>query len=137
MEIKEQVLALPPKQRLDIWRALGESLIKNIDLYSGITLAMKSADRVYKEYKAKIETIIGQSIPAQGRKQDWVFARSMIVYRLIQEGYTERDIAYAMQRNCSSVHNMKVKIENMLAFPSAYVVEMRLWKKFIDDEIHE
>lgn len=77
-----------------------------------------------------MQDILGEEIPREGRKAEWVWARTMAVYQMRQEGYTLCDIGKQMGRNHASVIHLLDKMQNALDYPVMYPDVMPIWFNF-------
>lgn len=64
------------------------------------------------------------------RNSIYVWARSMVAYQMMQEGYGIREIAGQMLKAPASVRHMREKMEDAFALPKAYGDILELWNKF-------
>ena len=84
--------------------------------------------------------ITGRRVNLFSRDQGDVWARTMVAYRMIQEGYTLESISRQLyKKDHSVIINYKQKMENALAVPDAYRDIMPIWNEFqkrIDNDIH-
>ena len=84
--------------------------------------------------------ITGRRVNLFSRDQGDVWARTMVAYRMIQEGYTLESISRQLyKKDHSVIINYRQKMENALAVPDAYRDIMPIWNEFqkrIDNDIH-
>ena len=84
--------------------------------------------------------IVGRRVNLFSRDQGDVWARTMVAYRMIQEGYTLESISRQLyKKDHSVIINYRQKMENALAVPDAYRDIMPIWNEFqkrIDNDIH-
>ena len=88
----------------------------------------------------ELAKILGvQNISYVSRNHDDAWARTMVAYQMIREGYSTIEIGRQMLKNHSSVTYMKFKMQDALSLPQAYGDIIEIWNKFqikIQDEIH-
>lgn len=68
-----------------------------------------------------------------------VWARTMVAYQMILEGYTTTEIGHQMEKDHSSVIHMRKKMQDALSLPWAYKDIIPIWNEFqkrIKDDIH-
>ncbi len=74
------------------------------------------------------------------RDKDDVWAKTMVAYRLIQEGYSLESITRQLYRKDHSVIiHYRQKMEDALSMPGAYQDIIPIWNEFqkrIQDDIH-
>ena len=84
--------------------------------------------------------ITGRRVNLFSRDQGDVWARTMVAYQMIQEGYTLESISRQLyKKDHSVIINYRQKMENALAVPDAYRDIMPIWNEFqkrIDNDIH-
>lgn len=84
--------------------------------------------------------ITGRRVNLFSRDQGDVWARTMVAYRMIQEGYTLESISRQLyKKDHSVIINYRQKMENALAVPDAYRDIMPIWNEFqkrIENDIH-
>jgi len=69
-----------------------------------------------------------------------VWARTMVAYQMILEGYSTTEIGHQMIKDHSTITHMKVNMEDALSMPQAYQDIMPIWNEFqkrIQDDIHK
>lgn len=59
-----------------------------------------------------------------------VWARTMVAYQMIKEGYSTMEIGHQMMKNHSSITHMKDKMQDALSLPQAYGDIIEIWNKF-------
>lgn len=79
----------------------------------------------------EVADIVGEEcIPSFSRIPMYVWARTMVAYQMIREGYTTLEIGKQMRKDHASVTHMKVKMEDALSLPQAYGDIIEVWTKF-------
>lgn len=85
--------------------------------------------------------ILGEGyISYASRIPSHVWARTMVAYQMIKEGYSTLEIGRQMMKDHSTVTHMKVKMQDALSLPKAYGDIIEIWNKFqkrIQDDIHK
>ena len=69
-----------------------------------------------------------------------VWARTMVAYQMIREGYTITEIGHQMCKNHATIHHLKIKMRDALSMPKAYRDIMPYWEEFqkrLDNDIHK
>ena len=64
------------------------------------------------------------------RIPEHVWARTMVAYQMIKEGYSTSEIGHQMMKDHSSVTHMKNKMQDALGLPQAYRDVLQIWDKF-------
>lgn len=74
--------------------------------------------------------IMGDEISYVSRTPMHVWARTMVAYQMIQEGYSTTEIGHQMSKDHSSITHLKDKMEDALDLPYAYKDILEIWDKF-------
>lgn len=132
MNIRERCLQLSDKEKLRICADLLDSLVHK-------RREKNPADRgqVLLGYMAEI---YGMPILINSRKQKFVWARTMVSYQLLEEGFRQAEVARMMGLTHASIIHLKHKMEDVIDLPEAFQDIMDIWKQFqnkIQDDIHE
>ena len=69
-------------------------------------------------------------IPFISRIPEHVWARTMVAYQMIREGYSTPEIGRQMMKDHSSVTHMKKRMQDALDLPVAYRDILNLWEIF-------
>ena len=84
--------------------------------------------------------ILGERyISYASRISSHVWARTMVAYQMIKEGYSTLEIGHQMMKDHSTVTHMKVMMQDALSLPKAYRKIIAIWNEFqrrIQDDIH-
>lgn len=84
--------------------------------------------------------VIGRKVNLFSRDSINVWAKTMVAYRMIQEGYSLESITRQLYRKDHSVIiHYRQKMEDALSLPDAYQDIMQIWNEFqkrIDNDIH-
>ena len=81
-----------------------------------------------------------REIPYHSRESHHVWARTMVAYQMLKEGYRTTEVGRQMEKDHSSVCHMRDKMMDVFALPQAYGDILEMWEKFqkqIDNDIHE
>ena len=85
--------------------------------------------------------VIGQkTISYLSREPMDVWARTMIAYQMLIEGYSTGEIWRQMMKDHSTIIHLKNKMRDALSLPEAYGDIINIWDKFqklIQDDIHQ
>lgn len=77
-----------------------------------------------------MEGILGERLPVKCRDTKYVWARSMIAYQLMQEGFTSSKAGRVLEKDHATVLHMVIKMKEALQFPQMYWDIMPLWNEF-------
>lgn len=84
--------------------------------------------------------VIGRKVNLFSRDSINVWAKTMVAYRMIQEGYSLESITRQLYRKDHSVIiHYRQKMHDALSLPDAYQDIMQIWNEFqkrIDNDIH-
>lgn len=79
----------------------------------------------------EIAVIIGvKYVSLVSRIPEHVWARTMVAYQMVKEGYTTTEIGHQMMKDHSSVTHMKNKMQDALDLPQAYRDILETWNEF-------
>lgn len=129
--LRDRCFALPYKERQALMDEIKESLIRD-------KKQMRRSDRgrILLEY---MEEIIGESIPVRCRDAKCVWARTMVAYQLLKEGFTTLDAGRMLGKQYTTIIHMRHKMQDALDVPWAYKDIIDIWKRFqnrLQDDIH-
>lgn len=71
-----------------------------------------------------------QSISYVSRKPIEVWARAMVAYQMLREGYTTLEVGHQILKDHSSVTHLKNKMEDALSLPQVYGDILEIWTNF-------
>lgn len=77
-----------------------------------------------------ISGLIGHPVSLLDRRPMDVWARTMVAYQMILEGYTTPEIGRQMRKDHSTVIHYKWKMKDALDLPQAYRDILPLWNDF-------
>lgn len=85
------------------------------------------ADRLLEMYGE----VTGMKHNLYCRDRDHVWAKAMVAYQLLQEGYSLESVAMSLcKQNHSSIIHYRQKMQDALDVPSAYRDIIDIWNKF-------
>lgn len=80
-----------------------------------------------------------ESIGYESRDGDDVWARTMVAYQMLREGYSTLEIGRQMVKDHSTITYLKKKMQDVFDLPEAYGDILEIWYNFqkkLQDEIH-
>lgn len=77
-----------------------------------------------------MERILGREVSIFGRKPDDVWARTMVAYEMLLEGYSTGETGKQLFRDHSTIIHLKRKMEDALSVPMAYRDIIQIWEEF-------
>lgn len=84
--------------------------------------------------------IYGRVISLTNRDAGDVWARTMVVYQMILEGYSITEIGRQLLKDHSTIIHLRKKMEDALSLPQAYQDILPIWEQFkqrLDNDIHK
>lgn len=81
-----------------------------------------------------------ESIGYHNRNASDVWARTMVAFQMLKEGYETTEVGRQMEKDHSTVIYMRKKMQDVFSLPQAYRDILEIWDKFqkrIQDDIHE
>lgn len=87
-------------------------------------------DEAVSIYVGIMSALVGRDILERSREREMVWARNMVCYRLVLDGYSQNMIGKFIGLNHATVCYAKKQVGNMLDRPSMYPKETKLWEKF-------
>lgn len=87
---------------------------------------------VFDEYYGAMFSVSGLDVRVRTRERRVVWARYMVSYRLITDGYSRRSTAKMLGLDRSSMFHAIGMVEEMLKMPKMYPEEYELWEKFTE-----
>ena len=87
-----------------------------------------------------LENIYGERLTFDNRRKDNVWAKAMIVYQMVREGYTTIEIGRQIGLKHPAVINLRNKMTDAISLKIAYKDIIDIWKQFqnkLQDEIHK
>ena len=87
-----------------------------------------------------MEEIFGHRIDLFRRDSVDVWARAMVSYRLMREGFTTTEIGVQLMKDHSTVSHLNKKMKEALDHPHYYNDILPFWQEFlnkIENDIHE
>jgi hypothetical protein len=83
----------------------------------------------YDTVLAAAQVAVGRQITAE-RNAENTLIRSLVAYRLHNDGYSYHEIGGYMHRDHSTVTHLYFKMRDMLSVPEAYKAEMKVYERF-------
>jgi len=74
--------------------------------------------------------IFGREITYFNRDSWDVWARAMVAYQMLQEGYSTGEVGRQLMKDHSTVIHLRKKVEDMLSLPQAYRDITPVWEQF-------
>ena len=81
-----------------------------------------------------------QPIPYESRESLHVWARTMVAYQMLREGYSTVEVGHQMMKDHSTICHLRSKMQDVFDMPQAYEDILEMWDKFqnqINHDIHE
>ena len=81
-----------------------------------------------------------QPIPYESRESLHVWARAMVAYQMLREGYSTVEVGHQMMKDHSTICHLRSKMQDVFDMPQAYEDILEMWDKFqnqINHDIHE
>lgn len=125
-------LQRPYRERLELCLALKESLEQE---RQGSSPEVRTRGRILLDM---MEDIIGVPIVKKSRTPVLAWARAMVAYQLLKEGYGVAEAGRMLDRNHSTISVMRDKVEWLLQFPRNRKNLFNIWEQFqkaIQDDI--
>lgn len=90
----------------------------------------ETVEEAGRRYVSVLCGILGRDVRERSRERQLVWARNMVFYQLVQDGFSQSEIGGYMGYDHATVFHGKEQMKNMLKFPGMYVEEMAIWNKF-------
>ena len=114
-----------------IWNCPKEERHCSMCMYMGKCERNKVKDpRHLSDYVFLMNDLFGKDITTPGRSNQMAWARNIVAYQLLLEGFHPREIAKVLKRDRTTVIYAIQRAESALNSPKMYVKEMMLWKNF-------
>lgn len=91
---------------------------------------VETVDEAGARYSSVMLRVSGVDVRMRSRLREVVWARNMVCYQLLSDGFTEASVGRFVGLNHSTVHYIKGQVESMLQNPNYFRNEMAVWKKF-------
>lgn len=124
MTLTQQCLGLPYRDRINLCNRLRESIL--LERMEKRHVEKTRAD-ILLGYAGEV---IGEPVPKKSRLAKYVWARTMVVYQLSQEGYSTIETGLMMGKHHATIIHLRNKMRDALDFSFAYPDVMELWQKF-------
>lgn len=131
--LEQRCLEMPYRYRLNLCAALQESILQ--ERMDGKKPVCNRGDILLE----MMGEILGEPVDLKSRDARFVWARTMVTYQLLQEGFSTTEAGRMIGKDHSTVINMRMRMQDALDLPQAYKDIINIWKQFqnkIDNEIH-
>lgn len=131
--LEQRCLEMPYRYRLNLCAALQESILQ--ERMDGKKLVCNRGDILLE----MMGEILGEPVDLKSRDARFVWARTMVTYQLLQEGFSTTEAGRMIGKDHSTVINMRMRMQDALDLPQAYKDIINIWNQFqnkIDNEIH-
>lgn len=131
--LEQRCLEMPYRYRLNLCAALQESILQ--ERMDGKKPVCNRGDILLE----MMGEILGEPVDLKSRDARFVWARTMVTYQLLQEGFSITEAGRMIGKDHSTVINMRMRMQDALDLPQAYKDIINIWKQFqnkIDNEIH-
>jgi len=131
--LEQRCLEMPYRYRVNLCAALQESILQE---------RMDGKKPVCSRGEILLEMmgeILGEPVDLKSREARFVWARTMVTYQLLQEGFSTTEAGRMIGKDHSTAINMRRRMQDALDLPQAYKDIIDIWKQFqnkIDNEIH-
>ena len=131
--LEQRCLEMPYRYRVNLCAALQESILQE---------RMDGKKPVCSRGEILLEMmgeILGEPVDLKSRDARFVWARTMVTYQLLQEGFSTTEAGRMIGKDHSTAINMRRRMQDALDLPQAYKYIIDIWKQFqnkIDNEIH-
>lgn len=132
--LKQRCLEMPYRYRLNLCAALQESILQ--ERMDGKKPVCSRGDILLE----MMGEILGEPVDLKSRDARFVWARTMVTYQLLQEGFSTMEAGRMIGKDHSTVINMRMRMQDALDLPQAYKDIINIWKQFkekIDHDILE
>lgn len=132
--LEQRCLEMPYRYRLNLCAALQESILQ--ERMDGKKLVCNRGDILLE----MMGEILGEPVDLKSRDARFVWARTMVTYQLLQEGFSTTEAGRMIGKDHSTVINMRMRMQDALDLPQAYKDIINIWKQFkekIDHDILE
>lgn len=81
-------------------------------------------------YVRMLSAIVGRNVLERSRRPVFVWARNMISYQMVKDGYGVTDIGRCLGLHHSTIIYAVGQVREMLKIPTMYREETRIWERF-------
>lgn len=120
-EMINELLALSSAEREFIWR---EVCSKQVSQHT------KAIEERAQNLFAIVDNIFGGRVWFTCRKNEYVFARTVVVNELAIEGYKDKEIARVMGKTRTQIAYLKDKFADVMACPTPFCDVLHIYEKF-------
>lgn len=129
MKIVDYCLALPYSKRVQLMAALKDSILEDAAKPERRNPKILPRDRGEALLSA-MGKAIGEPVNLNTRRPLHAWAKAMVAYQLLEEGYTTKDAALQIGKDHSTLSYMRNKMRFALDHPYAYEDVIYIWKRF-------
>ena len=132
-DLKRRCARLTTEEKLQLMSFLSTSIQNERD---GIGKTPLRASILLGE----LGSIYGRAISYYSRDPRDVWARTMVAYQMVSEGYSLAEIGRQLNKDHSTIVHLRHKMEDALAVPQAYRDILPIWNEFqtrISYDFHE
>lgn len=132
--LEQRCLEMPYRYRLNLCAALQESILQ--ERMDGKKPVCSRGDILLE----MMGEILGEPVDLKSRDARFVWARTMVTYQLLQEGFSTTEAGRMIGKDHSTVINMRRRMQDALSLPQAYRDIVEIWNEFqkrIQDDIHK
>lgn len=124
LTLVDQCLQLPNRERLNLCAALRDSILQE-----------RRDKKPMNQNRAQVlldmlSEILGEPIPVKSRLTRFVWARAIVAYQLLKEGYSTLESGRMLGKDHSTIIHMRDNMSYVLKFPSMYMDVINIWKQF-------
>lgn len=125
-EILGQIRALPPADRTYILRELCEASMTG---HCGMA-RRQGIDEAFTRYREAMKRATGVDCTERTRKTGTVWARNIVAFEMMGDGYVHTEIARRLGLSHSTLVYCKANVLSMLNNPQFYRKEMNMYELF-------
>lgn len=100
------------------------------ELLSLLNMQDKDDDARGAVLVGRMSSVIGYALPLKGRKDCDVWARAMVAYQLIEEGFSTTYAGKAIGRDHATAIFLHNKVRDALRYPHMYADIIPIWNEF-------
>lgn len=129
-DVMSMIMALTPEQRKE-----AKAILNRMSDEAVIQIPHRAEDLL-----AVLCGLTGRRMNLRSRDSEVVWAKAMVAYRMMEEGYTLAEIGRQLGKDHSTVIHYRHKMQDALSLPQAYQDILPLWYEFktrIENDIHE
>ena len=124
-------MEIPYKENQNLCEALWKSVIQVTEERKSLPARRVGVLLMY------MEDILGEPILVKTRQERFTWARAMVAYQLLKEGYSTTETGRVMGKDHSTIIYLRDRMEDVFEYPTLYKDVIELWLTFqkrIQDE---